>query len=86
MLTRTYSAAWMALTDHLGAASLGFPQYNATYAVFPPSSQAQVNSLRVYIWLGLQALITLSGILFVIVQLRTGSSTITDTALTAFLS
>ncbi|KAF8750140.1 hypothetical protein RHS01_09527 [Rhizoctonia solani] len=83
-LARTYSAAWIGLTDHLAAATLGFPQHNTTYAVSPLASQAQVNLLRVYVWLGLQSLITLSGILFVMIQLKTGSPAIADTTLTAF--
>ncbi|KAH7325509.1 hypothetical protein B0J17DRAFT_632972 [Rhizoctonia solani] len=78
-LIRSYAAAWMALIQTSASATL-----NTTYSISAPSSQASVNILRVYIWLGLHSLITVSGVLFIYVQTQLGTSIIVDTTLTAF--
>lgn len=78
LLTRSYGASWMALTGGLS------PSDSTTYSVSPPSSLASVHFTRVYIWLGLQCLVTISGILFLYVQFRSGSPIIGDTTLAAF--
>ncbi|KDN33805.1 hypothetical protein RSAG8_13105, partial [Rhizoctonia solani AG-8 WAC10335] len=79
MLTRAYAGAWMTLTDQLGA-SLVY----TNYSVSPHATRAIVNLLRVYLWLGIQSLVTLSGILFLYIQAQSSSSLIGDTTLAAF--
>ncbi|QRW21187.1 transcription-associated protein 1 [Rhizoctonia solani] len=80
MLTRAYVVSWVALTDRLAWDNL----YNTTYSVSAPASQATVNVSRVCIWLVLQSLVTLSGVLFIYVQSRTRTLIITDMTLAVF--
>ncbi|CAE6473961.1 unnamed protein product [Rhizoctonia solani] len=79
-LMRSYAASWMALTEAWGPATA----HNTTYSISAPASRASVNILRVYLWLGLHSLITLSGVLFIYVQTQLGTPVIADTTLTAF--
>ncbi|KAG8707970.1 hypothetical protein FRC11_006929 [Ceratobasidium sp. 423] len=81
LLTRSYAASWNALVEWVGNFD---PRLNSTYSVAIQSSQAIVNSKRVGLWVGLQCLITVSGILFLLVQASTGNSMVCDTTLTAF--
>ncbi|EUC62971.1 hypothetical protein RSOL_466400 [Rhizoctonia solani AG-3 Rhs1AP] len=80
-LTRSYAASWMALIEALGGST---PPHNTTYSISAPASRASVNTLRVYIWLGLQSLVTLSGALFLCVQSQSSTPIIVDTTLAAF--
>lgn len=80
LLSRSYAASWTALTDFMGEWGSLYTSYSAAL----PSSQAMVNPVRVYIWLGVQLLVTISGILFLFVQARTGGSMIGDMTLAAF--
>ncbi|CAE6446652.1 unnamed protein product [Rhizoctonia solani] len=79
LLTRSYAASWVALTQ-----SLWNRQLNTTYSISAPASQASVNTRRVYMWLGLQSLVTLSAVLFVLIQSYSDTPVIIDTALAAF--
>ncbi|QRW26535.1 hypothetical protein RhiXN_12196 [Rhizoctonia solani] len=79
LLTRSYAASWMALTG-----ALWNVQFNTTYSISAPASQALVDIRRIYMWLGLQFLATLSGLLFTFIQSRSATLVIFDTALTAF--
>ncbi|KDN43888.1 hypothetical protein RSAG8_05881, partial [Rhizoctonia solani AG-8 WAC10335] len=79
MLTRAYAGAWMTLNDYVGAYSV-----YTTYSVSPQATRAMVSYHRVYIWLGLQSLVTLSGILFLYIQSQSSTPMIVDTTLAAF--
>ncbi|KAJ1299841.1 hypothetical protein OPQ81_001112 [Rhizoctonia solani] len=80
-LRRSYAVSWAALTNFVGEFD---PQLNTTYKVALPASQAQVNEKRVYIWLGIQLLITLSGLLFLTVQANLETPIMIDTTLAPF--
>jgi hypothetical protein len=79
LLTRSYAASWMALTELLSNR-----QANTTYSVSAPASQASVNVRRVYLWLGLQSFVPLSAVLFVFMHLRADTPIVADITLTAF--
>ncbi|KAJ1303700.1 hypothetical protein OPQ81_008125 [Rhizoctonia solani] len=79
LLTRSYSASWSALTGMDGGIS-----QNTTYAPAIPSLKAQVDFVRVYIWLVIQLLVTLSSICFLVIYAMTGSQIVGDTTLTGF--
>ncbi|KAG9101412.1 hypothetical protein FS749_007219 [Ceratobasidium sp. UAMH 11750] len=81
VLGRSYSGAWSALTEYLSEASLPLTS-NFTPAV--PSSQAHVALWRVGLWLSIQLLATVSGIIFIIMQSRAKNRLVGDTALAAF--
>lgn len=84
-LTRSYSASWSILTNDVCKDGTGVdPSLYTTYSVAPSSLQASVDTRRLYIWLGLQSLVTLSGIAFLYVQRRHNSPIIGDTTLAAF--
>ncbi|KDN33802.1 hypothetical protein RSAG8_13102, partial [Rhizoctonia solani AG-8 WAC10335] len=80
MLTRAYAGAWIVLNEAGNSQSLVYTKY----AVSPLAARAVVNILRVYIWLGLQSLVTLSGILFLYTQAQSSSPLIGDMTLAAF--
>lgn len=81
LLSRSYSAAWTALTSWLGEY---VPPLQATYSAAMPSSQALVDLRRVYIWLGIQLLLTVSGALFLVLKARTQNPALDNTTLAAF--
>jgi hypothetical protein len=80
-LERSYAVSWAAVTNFVGEYD---PQLSTTYRVAVPASQALVDIKRVYLWLSLHLLITISGILFLVVQADMKVPVITDTTLTAF--
>ncbi|CEL62794.1 hypothetical protein RSOLAG1IB_10486 [Rhizoctonia solani AG-1 IB] len=80
-LERSYAVSWAAVTNFVGEYD---PQLSTTYRVAVPASQALVDIKRVYLWLCLHLLITISGILFLVVQADMKVPVITDTTLTAF--
>ncbi|KDN33845.1 hypothetical protein RSAG8_13064, partial [Rhizoctonia solani AG-8 WAC10335] len=79
MLTRAYTGAWSILIDYLGLSVA-----STNYSVSPYATRAIVNLVRVHLWLGLQSLVTLSGILFLYIQAKSSSPLIGDTTLAAF--
>ncbi|KDN44024.1 hypothetical protein RSAG8_05756, partial [Rhizoctonia solani AG-8 WAC10335] len=80
-LRRSYAVSWTALTNFVGENDT---QVNTTYKVALPASQARVNEGRVYIWLAVQSLITISGILFLLIQASLETPVMRDTTLAAF--
>ncbi|KAB5589567.1 hypothetical protein CTheo_6993 [Ceratobasidium theobromae] len=70
-LTRSYSGAWMAL--NLGGT------FFTTYSPAVPTSLAEVNLGRLYAWLGLQLLVLVLGVIFLIVQHSAPSPPLKDT-------
>lgn len=81
LLSRSYSASWTALMDWMGSKD---PPFQASYSAAIPSSQALVDSGRVYVWLCIQLLITISGALFLWVHVDAKTSGITDTTMAPF--
>lgn len=81
MLARSYSGAWTALTNYMGGTSRPL---TSSFSASIPSVRAQVDLGRVCTWLGLQLLLTFSGIIFLIMQSRSKYQLIGDTTLAAF--
>lgn len=81
LLSRAYGASWTALIDWMGARN---PSFQATYSAAITSSQALVDSSRVYVWLCIQLLVTISGVLFLWVFVDAKTSVITDTTMAPF--
>lgn len=81
MLGRSYAGAWTALTDYLNYLT---PPLTSTFSPSLPSLQALVDQKRVYAWLGIQMLVTLLGIIFLLMQAETTYRLIGNTGLTAF--
>ncbi|KAH7320547.1 hypothetical protein B0J17DRAFT_772972 [Rhizoctonia solani] len=79
LLTRSYVAAWSTLTDMDSDLSL-----STTYSPATPTLKAQVDTIRVYIWLSFQLLVTLTGVCFLGIHARSGNQPIGDTTLTGF--
>jgi hypothetical protein len=82
LLSRSYAAAWNALTNFVGSVSTPL---NSEVDIPVPISQAHVAHWRVYVWLGLNLLVTLSGILFTTLLVRCGEMIVLDTAVAALL-
>ncbi|KDN33100.1 hypothetical protein RSAG8_13809, partial [Rhizoctonia solani AG-8 WAC10335] len=80
-LRRSYAVSWTAVTNFVGENDT---QVNTTYQVALPASQARVNKGRVYIWLAVQSLVTISGILFLLIQANLETPMMRDTTLAAF--
>ncbi|KAF8678796.1 hypothetical protein RHS04_05195 [Rhizoctonia solani] len=78
ILSRSYAASWMALNDRSNHSR------PTGYWVSPAASLAVVNMLRLYLWAGFQLLVTLSGVLFIYVQVNSSDSILGNTALFAF--
>ncbi|KAH7320558.1 hypothetical protein B0J17DRAFT_633668 [Rhizoctonia solani] len=80
VLVRSYSGAWFALSSRMWTQSA-----HSSYIPSFPGLMALVDNSRVYIWLGLQLLVTLLGAIFLVIQSsRSKYSLIGDTTLTAF--
>jgi hypothetical protein len=82
LLSRSYAAAWTALTNFVGSVSTPL---DSEVDIPVPISQAHVAYWRVYVWLGLNLLVTLSGILFTTLLMRCGEMIVLDTAVAALL-
>ncbi|CAE6458474.1 unnamed protein product [Rhizoctonia solani] len=81
VLVRAYSTSWESLSIRLDNSF-----NNASYIPAFPALLAQVNLVRVYLWLWAQLLVTCLGALFMIVQLRFSKYSFIndDDSLTAF--
>jgi hypothetical protein len=81
VLPRAYGAAWTALTDMFAPSAM-----LKTDVMIPVlMSRAQVSHWRVYVWLALNLLLTLSGLLFIFVQRRGQKPLVVDVAIAALL-
>jgi hypothetical protein len=82
MLVRSYQAAWNALTDRFES-----PSTSVTSSVMipVPLSQACVASWRIYLWAGLNFMLTLSGLLFWIVRKKCKKPMVINAGVAAFL-
>lgn len=81
VLRRSYAGAWSALTYTIDGLS---PPLTSSYSPSIPSLQAQLDLKRVYAWLTIQLLVSLSGALFLWMQCGTEYPLIGDTTLAAF--
>lgn len=81
VLGRSYSGAWTALTNYVGGTS---EPLSSGFTASLPSLQARVDLKRVYAWLAIQHLVTLSGTLFLLMQSGTKYRLIGNTTLAAF--
>ncbi|KAH7320557.1 hypothetical protein B0J17DRAFT_710836 [Rhizoctonia solani] len=80
VLVRSYSGAWDALNAGMWTRSA-----HSSYTPSFPGLLALVDHRRLYLWLGLQLLVTVLGVIFLIIQSsRSKYSLIGDTILTAF--
>jgi hypothetical protein len=82
MLVRSYQAAWNALTDRFQAPSTSV---ESRVEVPIQLSQALVAPWRIYLWVGLNFMLTLSGILFWIAQKRCKKPMVIDAGVAALL-
>jgi len=81
VLPRAYGAAWTALTDTFAPSEM-----LKTDVMIPVlMSRAQVFHWRVYVWLALNILLTLSGVLFIFAQRRGEKPLVVDVAIAALL-
>ncbi|KAG8681903.1 hypothetical protein FRC08_015335 [Ceratobasidium sp. 394] len=80
VLGRSYSGAWSALTEFVGSTSPPLASKCASVV----SMQAHITLWRVYLWLGIQLLATVAGVLFLMVQSRSENRLVGDTTLAAF--
>ncbi|KAF8706697.1 hypothetical protein RHS03_04779, partial [Rhizoctonia solani] len=78
ILARSYAISWVGLNDDRKTSR------PTGYSVSPPASLAVVDILRLYLWAGFQLLVTLSGVLFIYVQVNSSDSILGNTALFAF--
>ncbi|EUC60982.1 transmembrane protein, putative [Rhizoctonia solani AG-3 Rhs1AP] len=80
VLVRSYSGSWCGLNKGMGTSTA-----DTSYVPSLPNLMADVDHSRVFVWLGLQLLVTLFSILFLIVQSRLSKCPLMgDTSLTAF--
>ncbi|KAH7320559.1 hypothetical protein B0J17DRAFT_293893 [Rhizoctonia solani] len=80
VLVRSYSGAWDAINSRMWTQSA-----RSSYLPSFPGLLALVDRRRVYIWLGVQLLVTILGVIFLIIQSsRSKYPLIGDTTLTAF--
>jgi hypothetical protein len=80
ILPRSYGAAWTALSDYLSGTKL------TTDVMIPiPVSTARVLHWRIYLWVVLNIMLTLSGLLFLIVQYQCDNMLVVDTGIVALL-
>ncbi|CAE6531101.1 unnamed protein product [Rhizoctonia solani] len=80
VLVRSYSASWSSINARMWTQSA-----HSSYLPSFPGLLALVDHRRVYIWLGVQLLVTFLGIIFLIIQSsRSRYPLIGDTTLTAF--
>ncbi|CAE6467113.1 unnamed protein product [Rhizoctonia solani] len=80
LLVRSYSGAWSSLNSNLYTNVTG-----ARYIPSVPSLLADVAGIRVWIWLGIQLLVTLLSVVFLITQLRLSRYRfVADISLSAF--
>ncbi|KAF8608997.1 hypothetical protein BDV93DRAFT_541366 [Ceratobasidium sp. AG-I] len=77
MLRRSYMAAWTELQSSWG----GIGDLTTGVSLPVEFSQGEVDLWRVWLWLALQALVTVSGILYIILQARIDRAPIRDMAL-----
>lgn len=64
-MSRSYSGAWTALTSYLGQSSAPL---TSSFSISVSSLRAQVDLRRVYVWLAIQLLVTVSGVAFLFVR------------------
>ncbi|KAJ1304096.1 hypothetical protein OPQ81_008500 [Rhizoctonia solani] len=81
VLGRSYAVSWAALVDWAGE---GDDRLNSEFSPAMQSSRAKVDYSRVFTWLAIQLLITISGIAFIVLQIFLGFPMIDDTTLVAF--
>ncbi|KEP50644.1 putative transmembrane protein [Rhizoctonia solani 123E] len=86
LLVRSYSALWNAWTDAADPiqAARDPTTLQSKYQPAFPTLQARINKTRVYIWLGIQLLLTFAGLAFLFLQVGSCTSHITDTGMLAF--
>ncbi|EUC57843.1 transmembrane protein, putative [Rhizoctonia solani AG-3 Rhs1AP] len=86
LLVRSYSALWNAWTDAADPiqAARDPTTLQSEYQPAFPTLQARINKTRVYIWLGIQLLLTFAGLAFLFLQVGSCTSHITDTGMLAF--
>lgn len=81
MIATAYQASWNSLTNGLRGSPM-----ETTGISFPyPVLIAQVNEPRIVIWLGLNAVLTISGLLLALLQKRCQHKTVRDPATAALL-
>ena len=93
MLTRSYAVSWAVVTDVVGSSFTSpwgeLPRRTGSLrtavSIAVPSTLALVAAWRVMLWFGLQALLTLSGILFLRLQMTSSKGLVTQPTLEWFL-
>lgn len=81
LLYRSYSGSWTALTSFMGQSSVPL---SSQFSVAVSSVRAQVSLGRVYAWLAVQLLLTISAVLFFWIQSKCQFRLIGSTALAGF--
>lgn len=84
ILPRSYGAFWNALPDYLSPST--DTTKLATDVMIPiPVLEAAVVHWRVYLWLALNLMLTLSGLLFIVVQYHCENTLVVDTGIAVLL-
>lgn len=81
LLIRSYGAAWTFITDEMSGES----RFATAAQMAIPTSRANVLWWRVWLWLGLNLLFTLSGLVFMVIQSRCDQRLVGDPHIAAFL-
>jgi len=81
LLIRSYGAAWMFITDEMS----GENWFTTSAQMAIPTSRANVLWWRVWFWLALNMLFTLSGLVFMVMQSCSDQPLVGDPPLAAFL-
>ncbi|KAH7325348.1 hypothetical protein B0J17DRAFT_723115 [Rhizoctonia solani] len=77
-LGRSYAVAWDALVEWLGESDV---RLQTAFSPSVPSSRAQVDPIRIYLWLIIQLLVTFSGTIFLLLRDRLRSPPVKDVTL-----
>ena len=82
ILSCSYGASWTAITNLLGSNATPL---HTNVAVSVHVSQARVLHWRLYVWIGLNMQVTLSGLCFIVIQMTCSKPLVVDTAVAALL-
>jgi hypothetical protein len=82
LLPRSYAAAWTVLTTRIGESDLPL---SSDVWISSPASKAIVLRWRVYTWVAMNVMLTLSGILSIVLQIGCEKQMVADTAMAALL-
>jgi hypothetical protein len=83
-LQRAYTSTWSSLTFNIGSLNED-PGLTTRAWIASPATQAEVRLWRVYLWFGLNIMVTISGVAFMIIQFNSDQPISVQPAMTALL-